>query len=135
MKFLYLVAAMSLTISVANATELRLTDAQIDPAFAVADSDKNGTVSLPEAMKFGITVHIFRAANPDQDGSLDKMEFGSAIIRQFVQANPDDDGTLDLKEADDAGVRNKRIFEQANPDKDGTLDLHEYLNALVIQTK
>lgn len=111
------------------------TEEQIGPAFAKADKDKNGTVSLAEAKAFGIAQKHFEKANPDKDGSLDKAEFAAAIGLQFAAANPDNDGTLDWKEAKKAGVKTKKIFEQANPDKDGTLDVAEYLAALVAQAK
>lgn len=112
-----------------------LTDAIVDPAFAQADKNKNGTLSPAEARKFGITSKAFRAANPDRDGTLDKAEFVAAIIAQFEAANPDKDGTLDWREAQKAGVKNKKQFAAANPDNDGTLDLAEYLAALSAQAK
>ena len=112
-----------------------LTEAQTEAAFAKADTDKNGTVSLAEAKKFGITAKAFEAANPDKDGSLDKKEFAAALTLQFNQANPDKDGTLDWKEAKKAGVKSKKTFDAANPDKDGTLDPVEFVSALVLQAK
>jgi hypothetical protein len=42
-----------------------LSDAQIDAAFAKADSDHDGTVTLTEATKFGITKSAFQKSNPD----------------------------------------------------------------------
>jgi hypothetical protein len=86
-------------------------DTQVDAAFAKADAAKNGTVSLAEAKRFGISEASFNKANPDKDG------------------------TLDQKEATKAGIKPKKTFDAANPDKDGTLDLSEYLNALVAQAK
>ena len=135
MKTFSLAIAILSTSVAASAADLQLTDAQINPAFAKADSDKNGTVSLVEAGKFGISTAAFLKANPDKDGSLDKKEFAAAIIAQFVSKNPDNDGTLDPKEAKKAGVKSKKAFEAANPDKDGTLDLAEYLTALTNQAK
>jgi hypothetical protein len=113
----------------------QLTEAQTEVAFAKADTDKNGTVSMAEAKKFGISDKAFAVANPDKDGTLDKKEFAAALSYQFNQANPDKDGTLDWKEAHKAGVKSKKTFEAANPDKDGTLDPVEYVNALVLQAK
>lgn len=119
----------------ADATGMKLTDAQVDAAFQVANPDNDGTVDMKEASKFGITKEAFEAANPDKDGTLDKKEFADAIARQFKKANPDNDGTLDPKEAKAAGIKSQKVFEQANPDKDGTLDIAEYLVALTVQAK
>lgn len=113
----------------------QLTEAQTEAAFAKADTAKDGTVSLAEAKKFGISGAAFAAANPDKDGTLDKKEFAAALSYQFNHANPDKDGTLDWKEAKKAGVKTKKTFEAANPDKDGTLDAVEYVNALTSQAK
>lgn len=135
MKKLLVCTALAISASMAVAAGATLSDAQVDEAFAKADADKNGTVSLAEAKKFGITAAAFKKANPDKDGSLDKKEFAAAIVAQFEAANPDKDGTLDAKEASKAGVKSKKVFEAANPDKDGTLDIAEFLAALVAQAK
>lgn len=97
--------------------------------------NKDGTVSLAEAKRFGITSKAFHQANADKDGSLDTKEFADAIAIQFAAANADNDGTLDWKEAQKAGVRSKKAFEEADSDKDGTLDIAEYLVALTAQAK
>lgn len=120
-------------LSLAQAAGTTLTDAQIDAAFAKADANHNGTVSLAEARRFGIGAKAFAKANPDKDGSLDRAEFVAAVQAQFDAANPDNDGTLDWKEAQKAGVKSKKTFAAANPDHDGTLDIAEYLAALVAQ--
>jgi Ca2+-binding EF-hand superfamily protein len=126
---------LSLAATFAMAADAKLTDEQIDTAFAKADTDKNGTISRAEARKFGITTQAFDKANPDKDGSLDKKEFVAAIEAQFAAANPDKDGTLDKKEARKAGVKDTKAFDAANPDKDGTLDIAEFLAALIAQAK
>lgn len=117
----------------ADTMEMKLTDAQVDTAFAVANPDNDGTVDMKEAKKFGISSKAFSTANPDKDGTLDKKEFAAAIIWQFKQANPDNDGTLDRKEAKKAGIKDKKVFDTANPDNDDTLDIAEYLVALTNQ--
>lgn len=135
MKSLLAIAALSLASALALAADPELTEAQVEPAFAKADANKNGTVDLAEAKKFGITQKAFTKANPDNDGSLDRKEFAAAIVAQFVEANPDNDGTLDPKEARKAGITSKAVFEAANPDQDGTLDIAEYLAALTATAK
>lgn len=135
MKHLTIALTIAAASMAAHAADLQLSEAQIEPAFAKADADKNGTVNLAEAKRFGITTAAFHKANPDKDGSLDKKEFGVAIAFQFAAANPDKDGTLDLKEAKKAGVKSKKVFGDANPDKDGSLDIGEYLAALTAQAK
>ena len=128
----FVLSAITVTASAAGA---RPTDAQLDMAFAKADADKNGTLNLAEAIKFGIMDVAFEKANPDKDGSLDKGEFLAAITYQFERANPDKDGTLDRQEAAKAGITSKKVFEGANPDNDGTLDLSEYVQALMLKAK
>jgi len=113
----------------------QFTEAQTAAAFAKADSDKDGTITMAEAKKFGIYGKAFTAANRDNDGALDRREFAVALAYQFNQANSYKDGTLDWKEAQRAGVKSKKAFVAANPDKDDTLDPIEYLNALVLQAK
>jgi Ca2+-binding EF-hand superfamily protein len=135
MKSLLALAALSFTSALAFAADPELTETQVEPAFAKADADKNGTVDLAEAKKFGLTQKAFSHANPDKDGSLDKKEFAAAVVAQFMDANPDKDGTLDAKEARKAGIKGKAGFEAANPDKDGTLDIAEYLAALTAAAK
>jgi Ca2+-binding EF-hand superfamily protein len=135
MKSLLALAALAFTSALAFAADPELTDAQVEPAFAKADADKNGTVDLAEAKKFGVTQKAFTKANPDKDGSLDKKEFAAAVVAQFMDANRDKDGTLDAKEARKAGIKGKASFEAANPDKDGTLDVAEFLAALTAAAK
>jgi hypothetical protein len=110
-------------------------EAQINAAFSKADTDRDGTVSQAEAMKFGITAVAFAKANPDKDGTLDKTEFIGAVKYQFEQADPDKDGTLNHKEAMSAGVKTTKGVASANADRDGTLDLGEYLHALTMQAR
>lgn len=132
MKSLFTLAALSLTSALALAADLAITDAQLEPAFAQADLDKNGTVSLAEAKKFGMNKKAFTVADPDKDGSLDKKEFAAAIVTRFKSVDPDNDGTIDTKEARKAGLKDKAAFTAADPDKDGTIDLPEYLVALTV---
>ena len=80
MKLLAVLLLMVFPLAAATAADVQPTGAQIDTAFAVADADKNGTVSLQEAKKFGITTTMFQKANPDKDGSLDKKEFVAALL-------------------------------------------------------
>ena len=47
----------------------------------------------------------FAAADPDNDGTLDKNEFLALVEKRFNAANPDNDGTLDAKELKTAAGR------------------------------
>lgn len=134
-QFALVVAIGAAPVAVFAVDSQQLTEAQTEAAFTKADTAKDGTVSLAEAKKFGISAAAFAAANPDKDGTLDKKEFAAALSHQFNHANPDKDGTLDWKEANKAGVKSKATFEKANPDKDGTLDPVEFVNALTAQAK
>jgi Ca2+-binding EF-hand superfamily protein len=111
------------------------TDAQVNAAFSKADTDRDGTVSQAEAMKFGVTADALAKADSDKDGTLDETEFLVAMQYQFEKADPDKDGTLNRKEAVNAGVKTNKIFHGANSDNDGTLDLAEYVEALTMQAK
>ena len=133
MKITLLLVAVALWSMPTAAADL--SPAQINAAFLKADTDRDGSVSQAEAVKFGITVEAFEKANPDKDGTLDKTEFVAAVTYQFQQADPDRDGTLTSKEAVNAGVKTKKIADSANPDHDGTLDLGEYLHALTMQAR
>jgi Ca2+-binding EF-hand superfamily protein len=135
MQRLLVFASLAIAGIAVHAAAGQLTDAQIDPAFAKADVNRNGTLSPAEAESFGISSKAFHQANADKDGSLDQKEFAAAIGIQFAAANPDNDGTLNWKEARKAGVKSKKVFQQADSDKDGTLDMAEYLGALTAQAK
>lgn len=112
MKQYFVMALLGSAAFAASAVDAQqLTEAQTEAAFTKADTGKDGTVSLAEAKKFGITTAAFHAANPDKDG------------------------TLDWKEAKKAGVKTKKTFDAANPDKDGTLDAVEFVNALTAQAR
>ena len=39
-----------------------------------------------------------KAANPDNDGTLDEKEFEALVVARFKAADSDNDGTLDDKE-------------------------------------
>jgi hypothetical protein len=111
------------------------TPAQIDAAIAKADLDGNGSVGFGEAKKFGITPDMFRKANTDRDGALDKRQFAAALAYQFAFIAPNGDKKLDWKNASRAGVRSKQVFDAADPDHDGKLDLAEYVAAMAAQAK
>ena len=132
---LHVLAAIGLLVCAVASAKAQLADAQIDAAFAKADTDKSGTVGLSEASKFNITVDMFRKADVSKHAALDKKGFADAIRYQFAWANTDHDDTLDWKEASKAGIKSKKIFDAVDSDHDGTLDLAEYVAALVAQAK
>ena len=41
-----------------------------------------------------------KAADPDNDGTLDQKEYAAVVEAKFKAANPDNDGTIDKKELD-----------------------------------
>jgi Ca2+-binding EF-hand superfamily protein len=47
----------------------------------------------------------FAAADPDNDGTLDKNEFLALVEKRLNAADPDKDGTIDAKEIKSAGGR------------------------------
>ena len=135
MKSIITLLALAASSTLTMAADMQLTDAVVDTAFAKVDTDRDGTVSLAEAKKFGISSKLFHKANLDKDGTLDKKEFSSALQAKHANANADNDGTLAWPEAKKAGVRSKKVFEAADSDNDGTLDIAEYLAALTSQAK
>jgi hypothetical protein len=82
------------------------------------DPDKDGTVDLAEAkdaasklfdkldrdhvdkreLRGRISGRDFAAADPDNDGTLDKNEFLAIVEKRFKAADPDNEGTIDAKE-------------------------------------
>src|SRR5262245_53627424 len=47
----------------------------------------------------------FAAADPDNDGTLDKNEFLALVEKRFKAADPDNEGTVDAKELKSAAGR------------------------------
>ena len=45
-----------------------------------------------------LTEAELKAADPDNDGTLDEKEYLAVVKKKFDAANPDNDGTIDLKE-------------------------------------
>ena len=45
-----------------------------------------------------LTEAELKAADPDNDGTLDEKEYLAVVKKKFEAANPDNDGTVDLKE-------------------------------------
>lgn len=65
--------------------------------FDKLDKDKDGTLDIKE-MHGRLSRKDFRAADPDNDGTLSKDEYLSIVEKRFKAADPDNDGTLDAKE-------------------------------------
>lgn len=86
-----------------------------------ADSDNDGTIDLAEAKS--AASKLFDKLDRDHDGTLDRRELRGRInAKDFAAADPDKDRTLDKDEF--AAVVEKR-FKGADPDNDGTLDAKE----------
>jgi Ca2+-binding EF-hand superfamily protein len=85
------------------------------------DPDSDGTVSLAEAQAAG--AKVFATLNKDADKTLDAKELGDRIDAAGIKAaDPDNDGTIDEKEY--AKIIESK-FKAADPDGDGTLDAKE----------
>jgi hypothetical protein len=92
-------------------------------ALNVLDPDNDGEMTLPEARKRAglvfdklnkdkkkdstldakelrgrLSAKELKAANPDNDGTLDKAEYLAAVEARFKAANPDGDQTIECKE-------------------------------------
>jgi hypothetical protein len=65
--------------------------------FDKLDTDKDGTLDLKE-LKGRVTPREFRAADPDNDGTLSKDEYLALVEKRFKAADPDNDGTVSAAE-------------------------------------
>lgn len=45
-----------------------------------------------------VSKKVLKAADPDNDGTLDEKEYLALTAQAFQQADPDNDGTMDAKE-------------------------------------
>jgi len=65
--------------------------------FDKMDTDKDGTLDLKE-LKGRVTDKEFKAADPDNDGTLSKDEYLALVETRFKAADPDNDGTVSAAE-------------------------------------
>jgi Ca2+-binding EF-hand superfamily protein len=78
--------------------------------FDALDRKKKGTLNRSE-LAGNLTFQEFRKADTNKDGTLDKIEFLSAVEKRFQAADTDHDGTLDKKELESlAGRSLLRLF-------------------------
>jgi EF hand len=63
----------------------------------VANYDKDSTLDSKE-VKGVIGPKAFKAADPDNDGTLDKNEYLAYVAKVFDKVDTDHDGTIDAKE-------------------------------------
>jgi hypothetical protein len=61
------------------------------------DKAKDSTLDAKE-LRGRLTAKELKAANPDNDGTLDKAEYLAAVEARFKAANPDGDKTIECKE-------------------------------------
>ena len=69
--------------------------------------------STPKSSRAGSPSAEIKAADPDNDGTLDEKEYLAVVKKKFEAANPDNDGTVDLKELD-AGQELRHLQIAAN---------------------
>ena len=72
--------------------------------FDKLDRDHDGTLYRRE-LRGRLNAKDFAAADPDNDGTLDKDEFLALVEKRFKAADPDNDGTIDAKELKSAAGR------------------------------
>jgi Ca2+-binding EF-hand superfamily protein len=78
--------------------------------FDKLDKDKDGTLDANE-VKSVIGAKAFKAADPDNDGTLSKEEYLALVEKLFTKTDVDKDGTLDAKELkSEAGHRLRRLI-------------------------
>ena len=72
--------------------------------FDKLDTDKYGTLDIKE-LKGRLTPNEFKAAEPDNDGTLSKDEYLAVVEKRFKAADPDNDGTVSAAEFKTAAGR------------------------------
>lgn len=106
--------AMVSSIGVAAAADtLSLDEAKLAAGarFDKLEKDHDGTLDAKE-VKGRIGAKTFKAADPDNDGTLSKDEFLSLVEKFFKQADSDSDGTLSVVELHSkAGVVLKQLIQ------------------------
>jgi hypothetical protein len=66
-------------------------------ALKALDSDKDGTIDLPEAQAGG--TQVFATLDPDKDGTLNAKELGGRLNTKALKAaDPNEVGTIDANE-------------------------------------
>ncbi len=79
--------------------------------FDTLNKDADGTLDSKE-VKGVIGKTVFKAADPDNDGTLSKSEYLDLVKKLFKRADTDHDGTLDAKElGSKAGHRLKLLID------------------------
>ncbi len=85
MKFLSLTAlGLVLGSSIAVAGPAKLSQAECDSLWSEANPSGSATITEAQAQPF---VSDFKAANPDNDGTLDAKEFRAACSKGLVQSS------------------------------------------------
>jgi Ca2+-binding EF-hand superfamily protein len=72
--------------------------------FDKLDTDKDDTLDIKE-LKGHLTQKEFKAADPDNDGTLSKDEYLAVVEKRFKAADPDNDGTVSATELKTAAGR------------------------------
>jgi Ca2+-binding EF-hand superfamily protein len=82
-----------------NSGSISLEEAQAGGAqvFVMLDPDKGGTLDAT-ALAGRLDSTALKAADPDNDGSLDPHEYVALIEAKFKAADPDNNGSIDANE-------------------------------------
>lgn len=124
LKHLALATLVAVTFTVTGADESAAKAKQKScKALNVIDPDNDGEMTLAEAQKWAGLVFDKLNKDKGKDSTLDAKELrGRMTAKELKAANPDNDGTLDKAEYLAAvAVR----FKAANPDKDVTIECDE----------
>src|SRR5579871_2035081 len=78
--------------------------------FDELNKDGDSTLETKEVQGI-IGAKAFKAADPDNDGSLSKDEYLALVEKVFKKADPDNDGTLDAKELQSkSGIQLRKLI-------------------------
>jgi Ca2+-binding EF-hand superfamily protein len=73
---------------------------------------------------------VFKKADKNNDGHLDRLEFMSAQTEVFFLTDGDKDGYLTVIEIRRFGPLDQKNFDAADRDRDGKLSMDEFLGAV-----
>ncbi|GEP12510.1 EF-hand domain-containing protein [Methylobacterium gnaphalii] len=97
----------------------------VEKTLKAADTDNDGSIDLKEAT--AAAEALFDKLEKDKDGTVDTKELQGRVSKKDLKAaDPDNDGTLDKKEF--LALVEQR-FKAADPDNDGTVDAKELKTA------
>jgi Ca2+-binding EF-hand superfamily protein len=118
---LALLGALAITLPTLGASAAWARSSGTEKGLKAADTDNDGTIDLKEAQTAAEAT--FDKLEKDKDGTVDTKELQGRVSRKDLKAaDTDSDGTLDKKEF---SALVEQRFKAADSDGDGKLDAKE----------